>query len=92
MTFRFVPNHFHVKILGLYIFFFLIGASRNDPYSLCKKLGIAQMADEIGLLAWEFGENLQDGYQKVDVRKNDKEPLKLAEEYAEKATRYVMFF
>ena len=50
------------------------------------------MADEIGLLAWEFGENLQDGYQKVDVRKNDKEPLKLAEEYAEKATRYVTFF
>ena len=45
------------------------------------------MADEIGLKAWEFGENLKDGYQKVDVRKNDKEPLKLAEEYAEKSTR-----
>jgi hypothetical protein len=66
---------------------FFLGASRNDPYSLCKKLGIAQMAEEIGLKAWEYGENLQDGYQKVDVRKNDKEPLKLAEEYAEKSER-----
>ena len=47
------------------------------------------MAEEIGLKAWEYGENLQDGYQKVDVRKNDKEPLKLAEEYAEKSERYV---
>ena len=49
------------------------------------------MAEEIGLKAWEYGENLQDGYQKVDVRKNDKEPLKLAEEYAEKSERYVQY-
>lgn len=45
------------------------------------------MADEFGLKPWEFGENLQDGYQKIDLKrieKDDKEPLKLAEEYAEK--------
>ena len=55
---------------------FFLGASRNDPYSLCKKLGIAQMAEEIGLKAWEYGEKLQDGYQKVDVCKNDKDLAK----------------
>ena len=57
--------------------------SRNDPYSLCKKLQIAEMAEKLGLKASEFGENLQDGYQKIDVRKNDIEPLKMAEQYAE---------
>jgi len=66
------------------MYFFLLFCSTNNFYTRCKKWGIAQMAEEIGLKAWEFGENLQDGYQKVDVRKNDKEPLKLAEEYADK--------
>ena len=56
--------------------------SRNDPYSLCKKLGIAEMAEKLGLKASEFGENLQDGYQKIDVRKNDIEPLQMAGQYA----------
>ena len=56
--------------------------SRNDPYSLCKKLGIAEMAEKMGLKAAEFGENLQDGYQKIDVRKNDIEPLQMAAQYA----------
>ena len=79
--------HFNFNLFFIYSFYSFLGASRNDPYSLCKKLGIAQMAEEIGLKAWEYGENLQDGYQKVDVRKNDKEPLKLAEEYAEKSER-----
>ena len=41
------------------------------------------MAEKLGLKASEFGENLQDGYQKIDVRKNDIEPLKMAEQYAE---------
>ena len=63
------------------------GASRNDPFSLCKKLGISLMAEEIGLKAWEFGENLHDLYQKVDVRKNEKETLALAQEYVEKSPR-----
>ena len=40
---------------------FLKGASRNDPFSLCHKLGIATMADECGLKAWELGENLKEG-------------------------------
>ena len=45
------------------------------------------MAEEIGLKAWEFGENLHDLYQKVDVRKNEKETLALAQEYVEKSPR-----
>jgi hypothetical protein len=79
--------NFKFDLFLIYSLYSFLGASRNDPYSLCKKFGIAQMAEEIGLKAWEYGENLQDGYQKVDVRKNDKEPLKLAEEYAEKSER-----
>jgi transaldolase len=50
-------------------------------------LGIAGMANEFGLKPWQFGENLQDGYQKIDLEQVGKEPLKLAEDYTEKSPR-----
>ena len=45
------------------------------------------MAERLGLKASEFGENLHEMYQKIDVRKNDIEPLKMAEQYAEDSPR-----
>ena len=62
-------------------------ANRNDIFSLCRKLNIATMVKEFGLEAWEFGENIQDGYQKIDVRQADKEPLRIAEDYIENSPR-----
>ena len=62
-------------------------ATRNDIYSLCRKLNIATMVKEFGLEAWEFGENIQDGYQKIDVRQVDKAPLQVAEEYIQNSPR-----
>ena len=45
------------------------------------------MTEAFGLEAWEFGENLQDGYQKIDVRQADKLPLSVAEEFIENSPK-----
>ena len=45
------------------------------------------MVKEFGLEASEFGENMQDGYQKIDVRQVDKSPLQVAEEYIQNSPR-----
>ena len=45
------------------------------------------MTEAFGLEAWEFGENLQDGYQKIDVRQADKLPLSVAEEAIENSPK-----
>ena len=45
------------------------------------------MVKEFGLEAWEFGENMQDGYQKIDVRQVDKAPLQVAEEYIQNSPK-----
>ena len=62
-------------------------AHGNDPYSFCRKYGIAEMANHFGLKPWEFGENLQDCYQKIDVDQSPLEPLRLAEEFATKSPK-----
>ena len=43
-------------------------AKRNDIYSLCRRFGLMGIAGRFGLTPTEFGENLKDGYQKIDVR------------------------
>lgn len=56
-------------------------ATRNDPYSLCQKYGLIGIAGRFGLSAENFGENLKDGYQKVDVEQDPSDPLEVAAEY-----------
>ena len=56
-------------------------AKRNDPYSLCKKYGLDGFALRFGLSAENFGENLHDGYQKVDVEQDEAPPLEVAAEF-----------
>ena len=42
------------------------------------------MVPRFGLSAENFGENLKDGYQKVDVDGDPSEPLEAAQEYVNK--------
>ena len=56
-------------------------AKANDPYNLCIKFKLSGMAPRFGLSAESFGENLKDGYQKVDVDGDPCEPLEAAQEY-----------
>ena len=56
-------------------------AKRNDPYSLCKKYGLDGFALRFGLSAENFGENLHDGYHKVDVEQDVSPPLEAAAEF-----------
>ena len=53
-------------------------AKKNDPYSLCMKLGLNGIQARFGLTAEQFGENLQDGYQKIDVNQEDMDPEDVA--------------
>jgi transcription elongation factor SPT6 len=55
-------------------------AKRNDPYTLCKKYGLDGFAEKFGLTAENFGENLHDGYQKVDVNQEPSDPIEAAAE------------
>merc|ERR1712110_219188 len=56
-------------------------AKANDPYNLCIKYNLSGMVPRFGLSAENFGENLKDGYQKVDVEGDPCEPLEAAQEY-----------
>ena len=56
-------------------------AKANDPYNLCIKYKLSSMANRFGLSAENFGENLKDGYQKVDVEGDPSEPLEAAQDY-----------
>ena len=59
-------------------------AKANDPYNLCIKYNLSGMVPRFGLSAENFGENLKDGYQKVDVDGDPSEPLEAAQEYVNK--------
>ena len=56
-------------------------AKRNDIYSLCRRFGLMGIAGRFGLTPTEFGENLKDGYQKIDVRQDPSDPTEAAMEY-----------
>ena len=56
-------------------------AKRNDPFTICKRYGMVGMVGRFGLTAEQFGENLHDGYSKVDVEQDPAEPLEAAAEY-----------
>jgi transcription elongation factor SPT6 len=56
-------------------------AKRNDPYSLFRRYGLSSFMERFGLTAAQFGSNLHDGYQKIEVQQDPNEPLEAAGEY-----------
>ncbi|CAB4057108.1 SUPT6H [Lepeophtheirus salmonis] len=56
-------------------------ASKNDPYSICRKYGLIGMSKRFGLTPEQFAENLRDGYQRHDLDQEPSEPLEVAAEY-----------
>ena len=49
--------------------------------SPCARFGLMGIASRFGLTPAEFGENLKDGYQKVDPRQDPVDPLEAAADY-----------
>ena len=62
-------------------------AKSSDPYSLLIKYNLTGLSARFGLSAENFGENLKDGYQKVDVEGDPHEPQEAAAEYTNEKFR-----
>ena len=56
-------------------------ATRKSGYTMCVEAGLAELARKYGLTPEQFGENLQDNYQRHDVDQDPAEPLDLARDY-----------